>query len=742
VELGRLAAPTVAALAGLWTGIDATPLDAVQAPDGVRAARAFYRRVEAGQVEAELRTRVLSVQPPLPEPGDHTEQAVYLPDPAAACRNMAEVWWARHEHELVGRRVPPQPVARVDVGAWALIKMFFAFVWSGLRGVPHDLLRGVVVVSAAAFARQVHKLVLGAGDSAYTVVANGVDRDGRPAGWRSLGAAAGELDRKLAEARLTAPQPARPDLRVMWDEFADGAMTLIDGGRRTLDRPKVGPNPGVVRAPAEVAPPPGAGFPISGQLTADIGRGVAVGDVLGTETLRRRLEVFTTDPVRAVDATRTLNDLAAWENIHSRSYTVQAGHRLVTKLHEVVRELRFYLEWLQRAGAALGNEEEVSRSRKWVTRLLVLLALIGLAAGPILYLRETVRPWIAGAITLVPLFVLLLYLLIGFVKTRREIFRDLARRQQLISEKQAVEANLRQTVIDVRQLADAYEQYLVWSRVVGAVLNAPFGSPVPPTASGADITSGLPRTTRLARAQVDEHATGTAAAVLRRDVFSIGWLGRLWDVHVDGAGAQMGSYELVGRPEALRDLRGGVAESHLQAWAELLTTSGTSSAAGDRQWEQVRRSLGTGHGQLGTDLLRSVQPIGPPPQRTVALHDFLNGVDEQAAGPGEELAAEHFTADGRAERRNAIDVHWTAEERIGLSRVAVLVQLTEACDPWNFAVAARRAEPDEHRYQAPPGWAHTPAPVGNGHGRPTRPTDPGTAANGPGTVPEAPPGFH
>ena len=141
VELGRLAAPTIAALVGLWIGVDDTPLDDPQAPDGVRAARAFYRGVEAGQVEAELRARVLSVRPPLPEPGDHTGQAVYLPDPAAACRNMAGVWWERHEHSLVGPRVRPEPVTGVEIGAWALFKMFFAFVWTALRGAPHDLVR-------------------------------------------------------------------------------------------------------------------------------------------------------------------------------------------------------------------------------------------------------------------------------------------------------------------------------------------------------------------------------------------------------------------------------------------------------------------------------------------------------------------------------------------------------------------------------------------------------------------------
>ena len=307
-------------------------------------------------------------------------------------------------------------------------------------------------------------------------------------------------------------------------------------------------------------------------------------------------------------------------------------------------------------------------------------------------------------------------------------------------------ANLRQAVIDAGRLADAYAQYLVWCRVVGAVLDAPFGPAAPSPHARPDITSGLPRTTRLARAQVDEHATGDAAEILRRDVFSVGWLSRQWGVHLSGAGRQLGSPKLTAQPAALLDLRGGVADAPLTAWADLLARSGTTAAAGDAQWEQVRASLRTTHERLGTDLLRSVRAIGPGSQRTVDLREFLRGVDEAVAGPGEEFAAEHFTADGRAERRNRIDVHWRGEERIGLSRVVVLVQLSEACDPEDFAVTAHRAAPDGHRYEAPPGYAHT-APVkerndGDGYVAPTPlPSTPRRAVD-PGSVPEAPPGFH
>ena len=441
--------------------------------------------------------------------------------------------------------------------------------------------------------------------------------------------------------------------------------------------------------------------------------------------LRHRLESFTTDRVRSFDATRTLNDLAGWEGAHRHCYTVQAGQRLAARLHAVIDELRYYLDWLQRAGGELGADQGMSRARKWLTRLLVLLAVAGLIAGPVLRITEEVSTRMAVLIAVVPLLVLLIYVVAGFVETRREIFRDLHRRKKLLSEKQAVEANLRQTVIDAGRLTDAYAQYLVWSQVIGAVLDAPFGPQVPATTTGADITSGLPRTTRLARAQVDEHATGVAAAMLRRDVFNIGWLGRQWEVHVAGAGAQLGSYELTGRPDALLDLRGRVADSHLSRPGR------TAGAFRDRA-RRGRQGVGAGT-QVAPHIARAARhrpaPVGAADRAATAARRRPTRVpqrfDERDAAPGQEFAAEHFTADGRAERRNRIDVHWPAEERIGLSRVVVLVQLTEACDPWDFAVAARRTDRDGHRYEAPPGWLPGPvsegtATAGTRRGRPAR----------------------
>ena len=134
----------------------------------------------------------------------------------------------------------------------------------------------------------------------------------------------------------------------------------------------------------------------------------------------------------------------------------------------------------------------------------------------------------------------------------------------------------------------------------------------------------------------------------------------LWADHLGGAGRELNSAELHRRPQALLDLSGGVAESYLRRWADLLAARGPSAAPGDRRWDEVhellrgpRRGLVEGRGDgRGAGLLSSVQEIGPGEQPTVGLDAFLCGVNQPAAAArGQEFAAEHFTAAGRADNR-------------------------------------------------------------------------------------------
>jgi hypothetical protein len=734
VEIGRHAAPAVAGVVGLWNGNERTPLDDHPAPTGVRAGRAFYRRIDASDVERDLRSRVLTTRAPLPVPRDHMASADYADDAGSACRVMAGTWWERHRAELIGPRVQPVRPEPLPTGAVALLKLFFRYIGARFRNAPGDWLRGIAVKAYTDTARMVHGVVLGSGDSAYTVVVKGITDKGLPAGWRELGAASSALDDHLAASGMGS-HALRPDLRRTWEDYAFGSMTLADAGRHGAMGPyQPGANPAVLRSPVDIVPPPDHDFTeIPGYLHADVGDRVPIGDVLSAESVRRKLIHIGQDPNQAADVGRTLQALDRWQATHQHTYSVQVGNHLAQSLLGTVEEIRGYVDWLARAAAeeAADAAEPSHRFSVWMTWILGVLAVAGLVTGPVLAVREVVRLPTAILITVLPLVLWLVFVVSGFVREWREAFRDLLRRRETASRVTAVRANLRQATIDVRRLADAYEQYLVWSRVVGSVLHDPFG-PVPrPGGAGTAITHGLPRTTRIARAQVDENVTGFASAALRADFFGTGWLGRLWLEHLQGAGRQLNRHDLVDdRWEGLLDLRGGVRDSALLQWARFLGEHGTSPASGTRLWAAVMESLRGRHQKLAESLLSSVHGIERGDQRPLGLAEFLTGVDEPMhPARTQQFDTSHFTAQATADDRAAVDLHVPMQAQVGLSRVDVLVQLSVACPAWDFAVTEQLREE-----------------AGPGHGPPPAHPDvvvPEPGASGPGheAVPQAPKGF-
>ena len=72
-------------------------------------------------------------------------------------------------------------------------------------------------------------------------------------------------------------------------------------------------------------------------------------------------------------------------------------------------------------------------------------------------------------------------------------------RQSQMGELEAMQANLRTALQDVSRLSTAYGQLLSWSRVLGAVLRAPFGPPRlrgPHPASSSTVCPARPNSAR------------------------------------------------------------------------------------------------------------------------------------------------------------------------------------------------------------------------------------------------------
>ncbi len=740
-EVGQHAAPVVAGVMALWSGQEGCPLD-VPPQEGLRVVRAFYRRIDAGPVEQALRERVLSTGPELPTPRGWADPVVHLDDPTEACREMADRLWARHVGELVGRRESPRNADVVDLNGRTALLWLWRFVLAALRNWPADWLTGRRNERAVADARRLQRVVLGAG-SAYAVVVRGMTEDNVPAGWRDVGVVAADIDERLVAEGLADYRPPA-ELAEMWVDYRNGAFSLVDGGDRQGMPPRQ-LNDGrraILRFADDCVPTPERRFTgVPGQVAARVGtESVQAGDVLGALLLRDRLDHLAgAEPMQAQAAGAVIGDLTDWLRRHERSYSVQVGRRIAGALQRTVEEIKRYLVVLERATREDPAEPTWRESRAlvlWI-RVLAVLAVLGLVAGPVLGIAGVVNTRVAVTIAGAPVLLWVVVVIAAFVDQQRRIFQEINRRRSLMSEAEAARVNLRQAVSDVRRLQDAYEQYLVWSHIVGALLQRPYGPPVASRAGSPRIARGLPRTTRVAQAMTDDREVGFAADALRPDQFEISWFGNLWDSHVHDAVERLRLHQFADRPDDMTRLRGRrVADTPLQAWADLLEREGTSRTAGDRAWAERLRSLDGKHAGLAGRLLSSVRVTEGGDRRTVALEEFLAAVNQpDEAVRGQEFAPAHFREEARAQQWTAVEFQHAQRSPIGLSRVSTLVQFGLVLPQGHYVVTATGPRPVPE-VPAPPTYPGDPPPA-------TPPVDPAATLRpvAGGLVPPAPDGF-
>ena len=125
-------------LTGLWSGIDAAPLDGRdQLPaEQVRVARTFFRYLDADAVEMHMRQGVLTMSAGLPLPMVGSDRAVEVEDVSRAAAKMAAAFWDKHRAVLKGPRETALAVPVKEIGGLALLKEFFSFLGAALRGLP------------------------------------------------------------------------------------------------------------------------------------------------------------------------------------------------------------------------------------------------------------------------------------------------------------------------------------------------------------------------------------------------------------------------------------------------------------------------------------------------------------------------------------------------------------------------------------------------------------------------------
>lgn len=696
VDLGAPAAAVIASVSALWAGQDRGPLDGVQAPFGrtLRLARSWYRDLDARTLEDEVRRRLLTISGPVPQPSQQGGQPVFIDDAPQACQDMAMTVLRRHAGMFTSERKNAQAVPATRIGMGEAIGKLGSFIRLTIGQAPskwYSLMLGSAPDQAA---NRMQSLVFGDDPSSFAVVADGRLLSGT-ADWQEVSEAAGNLD-QLGDGPRS--HQSAGDLSPVWNDFMATGMTLIDAGDRGQNQPvMVGNERGVLRSMSDCAPAPDEWFTgVSTRMRNQIGIGrVQPADRLGIHTLRERLGSLASHPSLSREAEETVRELDAWSQQHAHSYAAQTGQMLSQQLLNTSREVQDLAQRVQQAPAADEQSENTkARQRRIGVWMRVLtIALVVMVLGSVLCAGLNLVTWLSVLWTSIASLVLwfggsLALYMIG----QRDLFADMNRRRQAMSEAEANQHNFKAAVRDLHRLSEGYGQFLEWTRVLGIMLHEPFGRGAAARAVPPMIESGLPPSVGIGRASATDDTTDEVVDLLRRELFSVGWLGNPWNAALTEAGHRLGARgrDVEQNPGLLFSQRARVEESLLTAWADLLEREGVGTTGAAEFWHRAMGRLK--QPEFVTRLVAQVRPSGAT--ATVPTEEFLAGV-----GSGEVTAHRFdtalFTRENRQGDANLVETTWPLEQQHGLGRRAVLVQLGQALTEYSFDLGERVAVTDQ-----------------------------------------------
>lgn len=681
LDLAQRAAPVVAAITGLWAGVEQTPFDTVEILPGqtVRAVRAFYRSLDTADVETRLRAQLFDPAGRLPLPRGGQIPVLYVEDVPAAAQTMARALWTKHRDVLRGPRLGADDVGAQAISIWAALKMFLRFMAGALRSAPSAWLSAVKGSVSSVLAATVQGTVFGGRESAFAVVTSSQLGD-----WQELGRNADSLNAAIGGATGDS-QLAPQDLSPLWADFVNGALTLADGGRRArgLEPIQVGAGIGVLANAADVVPSRADRFTaLPTSLAAVIGVGdLEPADVLGVADLDARLQRAYSDPAAGVEARGAATELDRWRQWASKTYAWQVGSILADFLHRARTEVAQLAEQIQRAATEISIDERVRARQQAISTILATLTWATLGVLLVLTGVATVG-WARWKFALITGGVLLgLYVVVSlalFLFAQRDLFTVMNLRKSQQNQLDMMQANLRNALQDVSRLSTGYGQFLSWCRVLGPVLRAPFGPA--PAGRGAPllIGDGLPRCTQIGVADPGADKAGDAIHAIHRRLYALGWLTQPWQEMVGEAASRLRE-----DPAMIYRMPGIRTSSGLDQWSAAVASGQVRSTGAEALWARVEQMFAEDDG-VGAALTGSV--LAPALGSHVAAEQFAAGVVDHRAGQAAPFDGAAFTNTATTAGRSAVAIDTAALARVGLGYRAVVVQASDGLAPYDFSL--------------------------------------------------------
>lgn len=684
-DFGAWAAPSVAALTGLYAGLATSPFDLAAPLPGiqVRVARAFFRRLDATAVENDLRAQVLSLGGNYPEVRDGSQESQYIEDSGVelATSTMAKALWSQHQHLLKGARVKATAAPVQSIGPLRALKMFFSFLLSAVKNAPVAWWQSVVAGTKAKLASGVQNAVFGDSDSQYRVAVTGM-AEGASLTLRERLAAIRSMERAVASEFRE--QVVHADLSELWKDYVAGALTLLDGGQRQQAMPpvQIGAQRGVLAWASQCVPDQSHAFTTIPGALASAGtiRVVPPADTMTAHQLWEHLDRLSTDPLLGVEAELTKRELDIWASKNQQTYVAQCAGVPAASFLELTGEIEQLHDLLERASSLADPDKDSKQILVRTTKLLRWL-LIGL--GVVLVLLVVcgvfaVLGWLlVSVLSLVSLVGWLGSSLLVFLHGQRDLFQWLVRRENAVSQCDAAQRNLVEAIRDARRVGDIYRLFLHWSRVLGAFLADPLGEGAADAHSASVLASRLPLAVGLGVAHSDVNSLAQAAQELRAWLFTPGWLDEVWEACVGAAGAQLGpgAAAALAHPEEIYRER-AVEGSHLVGdWADVLERDGVRSQAGDRMWKEQALEH--------TDLESLATSISEPDGTRTTFAKFMDGAQIPQDVPGRPrlFADTAFSADARVYGKHAVAETWQRVVHLDVGRGAVLVEMSAGVRP-------------------------------------------------------------
>jgi hypothetical protein len=676
-DLAQHAAAGLAAVAGLWTPMEAAPFDGTPVWPGrqVVVVRAYARTLDSGEVLAGLSDQVHRAEGTLPHPrSPRGDQLTEVPDVQALPTAEAAAGSLVEAHASLTRfHAPPAyvPGRATGVKFLAAIGMFLSFLWSALRSSPRTWAEALVRRTAGRIASGTTNLLYGS-DSAYEVVVLGVRPGGRPAEPSDEDDVSALIDTAHRVATEVSPgtEFTTVDAMALWSDMTTVAVSLADGSDvpPQVRMPMLGVDRQVVDRPELIAPSPAAAA-----------HGLPVGALPGV----RALSVDADDPYLALQAHRLLtqerdrpgpgtDDAARYSVLESartslgqwvdrqRCYTWRVGYELALQLDAARETLAEAVrsESLDPAVPPRDILDTQSKTRRTLFGVLA-AAIVGLAVVVGLVIGAVLSVLVGSLIGLALVVLWLVGSTAVFLRHQRKLFAWLHARDESARRRAWARQHAAHVAKEVHRLGVLYRQSRYWTRVLGAVVHDPFGvtgnaaeeSAYPTTLSGS-----LPLSTAVGAATFSPEGHSELVHLARRAQLGVGWLGAQLQSRIQAALESRS--QRFGRPEH-RLVWSDTAYSEQGPLPTLVAGLGTEEdrrrAAHDADARLVDW-LTTLGGERGLDWsLAAVHPkvaisagaLGG----TVSGQQFLSPV----LAPAHYLDPQGFSATGSAAQSNVVD---------------------------------------------------------------------------------------